>query len=201
MPKLTFYNLSIEKQQHLIDIAKEEFSNASLSDASIANIVKAAGISRGSFYQYFEGKEDLYFYLLNGYTAGRKKIFRDILETKNGDLFQAMSEFYQTTVKEEELLDFKRNVLLNMTEQVETKFIKIVDEEESEEEFRRISSLIDKNKLNSSDNKELYHLLKIIMSVTIRNWIEYFAKNLTVEESIANYELELKLLGTGLSRG
>lgn len=200
MPKLTFYNLPIEKQQHLIDAAKQEFSSASLSDASIANIVKAAGISRGSFYQYFEGKEDLYFYLLNGYTAERKKIFRDILEKTKGDLFQAMSEFYRITVNEEELLDFKRNVLLNMTEQVETKFIKIVDEEESEEEFKKISNLIDKNKLNSSGNKELYHLLKIVMSVTIRNWIEYFAKNLTVEESIANYEIELKLLRTGLSR-
>ncbi len=184
----------------MIDAAKQEFSSASLSDASIANIVKAAGISRGSFYQYFEGKEDLYFYLLNGYTAERKKIFRDILEKTKGDLFQAMSEFYRITVNEEELLDFKRNVLLNMTEQVETKFIKIVDEEESEEEFKKISNLIDKNKLNSSGNKELYHLLKIVMSVTIRNWIEYFAKNLTVEESIANYEIELKLLRTGLSR-
>lgn len=200
MPKLTFYNLPKDKQQHLIGAAKQEFSNASLSEASIANIVKAAGISRGSFYQYFEGKEDLYFYLLNGYTVEQKQIFKTILQKKSGDLFQAISEFYRFTVNEEELLDFKRNVLLNMTEQVETKFIKIVNEEESAEEFRAISLLIDTTKLNVSGNKELYHLLKIMMSVTVRNWIEYFAKNLTIDESIANYELELKLLRTGLSR-
>ncbi|TWT06409.1 TetR/AcrR family transcriptional regulator [Planococcus sp. CPCC 101016] len=199
MPKLTFYNLSKEKQLHLIEAAKEEFSNASLSDASIANIVKAAGISRGSFYQYFEGKEDLYFHLLNSYTAERKEFFRKTLQKTDGDLFQAIRNFYISTVNEEELLDFKRNVLLNMTEQVETKFIKIVSEEESEEAFKTISKLIDVTKLNVSGNKELYHLLKILMSVTIRNWIEHFAKNLTIKESIANYELELRLLKKGLS--
>lgn len=200
MPKLTFYNLPKEKQQNLIEAAQHEFSNASLSDASIANIVKGAGISRGSFYQYFEGKEDLYFYLLNSYTAGRKQVFRETLEKNGGDLFGTISEFYVSTVKEDELLDFKRNVLLNMTEQVETKFIKIVNEEESAEEFKMISELIDTAKLNVSSNGELYHLLKIIMTVTVRNWIEYFAKNLTVEESITNYEMELALLKRGLSR-
>ena len=199
MPKLTFYNLPNEKQQLLIKAAQQEFSNAPLSEASIANIVKEAGISRGSFYQYFEGKEDLYFYLLNSYTAGRNQFFKDTLEKTEGDLFQTLSEFYISTVSEGELLDFKRNVLLNMTEQVETKFIKIVNEEESEEEFKTISSLIDVNKLNVSGNKELYHLLKILMTVTIRNWIEHFAKNLAVEESVANYELELELLRKGLS--
>lgn len=200
MPKLTFYNLPKEKQQNLIVAAHQEFSNASLSEASIANIVKEAGISRGSFYQYFEGKEDLYFYLLNSYTAGRKNIFRETLQKTGGDLFETINEFYVSTVKEDELLDFKRNVLLNMTEQVETKFIKIVNEEESAEEFKKISMLIDTTKLNVSSNRELYHLLKIIMSVTVRNWIEHFAKNLTVEESIANYELELCMLKKGLSR-
>lgn len=200
MPKLTFYNLPKEKQQLLITAAQQEFSNAPLSEASIANIVKTAGISRGSFYQYFDGKEDLYFYLLNSYTAGRKQFFRDTLEKTGGDLFQTISEFYISTVSEDELLEFKRNVLLNMTEQVETKFIKIVNEEESEEEFKTISSLIDINKLNVSGNKELYHLLKILMTVTIRNWIEHFAKNLAIEESVANYELELGLLRKGLSR-
>lgn len=200
MPKLTFYNLPKEKQQLLITAAQQEFSNASLSEASIANIVKTAGVSRGSFYQYFEGKEDLYFYLLNSYTAGRKQFILDTLEKNEGDLFQTISEFYISTVSEGELLDFKRNVLLNMTEQVETKFIKIINEEESEEDFKKISSLIDVSKLNVSGNKELYHLLKILMTVTIRNWIEHFAKNLAVEESIANYELELGLLRKGLSR-
>ncbi|MFK4998922.1 TetR/AcrR family transcriptional regulator [Bacillus sp. N9] len=39
----------------------------------MANIVKEAGIPRGSFYQYFEDKEDAFFYLLNELTQENKK--------------------------------------------------------------------------------------------------------------------------------
>ena len=60
MPKKTFYNLSLEKQNVIIEAAKKEFSRVPVSEASIANIVTTAGIARGSFYQYFESKEDLF---------------------------------------------------------------------------------------------------------------------------------------------
>ena len=62
-----------EKQQRLLDAAQIEFSRHSLQEASIANIVKLAGIPR-SFYQYFENKEDLYFY----YFATLRKIVNEI---------------------------------------------------------------------------------------------------------------------------
>ena len=45
--------------------AKKEFSKSLFKDASINNIIKMANIPRGSFYMYFESKEDIYFYLLN----------------------------------------------------------------------------------------------------------------------------------------
>ena len=59
MPTNTFFHLPEEKQQRLLDAAQIEFSRHSLQEASIANIVKLAGIPRGSFYQYFENKADL----------------------------------------------------------------------------------------------------------------------------------------------
>lgn len=62
MPTQTFFHLPEEKQQRLLEAARVEFSRVPLNEASIAQIVKLAGISRGSFYQYFEDKEDLYFY-------------------------------------------------------------------------------------------------------------------------------------------
>ena len=59
MPKETFLNLSKEKQNKILNAAKKEFERVSLEQASIKNIVEEAGIARGSFYQYFESKEDL----------------------------------------------------------------------------------------------------------------------------------------------
>jgi len=63
MPKDTFYNLSEEKQKRIFEGALQEFSERRFSDASINQIVKNADIPKGSFYQYFADKEDLYLYV------------------------------------------------------------------------------------------------------------------------------------------
>ena len=59
MPKETFLKLPEEKKNKIIKAAKKEFERVPLEQASIKNIVEDAEISRGSFYQYFESKEDL----------------------------------------------------------------------------------------------------------------------------------------------
>jgi AcrR family transcriptional regulator len=64
MPKDTFYNLDEEKKKKIFDAAILEFSIRRFSEASINQIVKNAEISRGSFYQYFNDKEDLYLYMI-----------------------------------------------------------------------------------------------------------------------------------------
>ena len=63
MPKETFNNLDPEKKRRISEAAILEFSSHSFSDASINQIVKSAGIPRGSFYQYFENKEDIYLWM------------------------------------------------------------------------------------------------------------------------------------------
>jgi TetR/AcrR family transcriptional regulator len=64
MPKSTFYNLSDEKKGRILDAALQEFSTRRFSEASLNQIIKNAGIPKGSFYQYFNNKEDIYLCLL-----------------------------------------------------------------------------------------------------------------------------------------
>lgn len=64
MPKDTFYNLNEEKKKKIFDAAVKEFAARRFSDASINQIIKTAEIPRGSFYQYFDGKEDIYLYVI-----------------------------------------------------------------------------------------------------------------------------------------
>ena len=64
MPKETFFNLPEDKRQRIIDLSLAEFAQNDYDTASISRIVAQAGIAKGSFYQYFENKEDLYTYLL-----------------------------------------------------------------------------------------------------------------------------------------
>lgn len=59
MPKETFLKLSNEKKEKIIKAAQKEFERVPIEEVSIKNIVENAEIARGSFYQYFESKEDL----------------------------------------------------------------------------------------------------------------------------------------------
>ena len=64
MPTDTFFRLPEEKRQRLMDAAWEEFTTVRFSDASINKIIRAASIPRGSFYQYFSDKDDLFSFLV-----------------------------------------------------------------------------------------------------------------------------------------
>ena len=64
MPKQTFLNLPEEKRNIIVNAAIEEFAEYGLENASTNRIVANSGISKGSFYQYFEDKQDVFMYLL-----------------------------------------------------------------------------------------------------------------------------------------
>ena len=62
----TFLRLPEEKRTRFLDAAWEEFTKVPFAEASINKIVLRARIPRGSFYQYFTDKKELFAYLLKG---------------------------------------------------------------------------------------------------------------------------------------
>ncbi len=64
MPKQTFFNLDDAKKNRIIEAAIDEFSQNNFHKASVTNIIDKADIASGSFYQYFDGKEDLFKYIV-----------------------------------------------------------------------------------------------------------------------------------------
>jgi TetR/AcrR family transcriptional regulator len=73
MPKQTFFNLPVEKRQAILDVVIDEFAEHDYKNASLSNIVQRAGIAKGSLYQYFEDKREIYFYLLELATQEKKQ--------------------------------------------------------------------------------------------------------------------------------
>ena len=94
MPSSTFLNLPAEKQEKLLEAATREFSHKPFNEASINQIIKEAGIPRGSFYKYFQDKEDLFRYLLKGYVDQLFMLLEEFLIQNQGDIFQALLELY-----------------------------------------------------------------------------------------------------------
>ena len=113
MPTKTFYNLSKVKREKLLDAVRKEFSRVPFNEVSINQIIKTAGISRGSFYQYFNGKQDTLEYLLADYQDTMEHHALDSLEKSGGDLFQMfidVFDFTYTFVTEKKNNGFFKNV-------------------------------------------------------------------------------------------
>ena len=98
MPKQTFQNLQEDKKKKILEAAKNEFSRVSVTEASINNIVTSANIARGSFYQYFESKEDLLLFMVNEASEEVKKMVDKKIKEK-GDIFETFIFFYDKVIK------------------------------------------------------------------------------------------------------
>lgn len=117
MPTERFLNLPEEKQKRIIQASLTEFSRVPFEEVSINRIIQDAGIARGSFYQYFEDKQDLRMYLLGGFRTCLEKKIKIYLDEKRGDLFQFFKDALDEIVKEgmrEELKDVCKNVFSQM---------------------------------------------------------------------------------------
>jgi AcrR family transcriptional regulator len=77
MPKQTFLNLPDEKRDVIINAAVDEFVEHGLENASTNRIVANSGISKGSFYQYFEDKQDVFLYLISLLEQEKMAFFSD----------------------------------------------------------------------------------------------------------------------------
>ncbi len=55
---------SFDRRKELMEAAMEEFTAKSYEEASLNNIIKKAGISKGTFYYHFQDKQALYLSLL-----------------------------------------------------------------------------------------------------------------------------------------
>ena len=80
MPKETFFNLSDNKRNLIILAAVEEFSRSNYNTASINQICKKSNIAKGSFYQYFTDKLDLYVYIMTLAIEEKIKFFSIVLQ-------------------------------------------------------------------------------------------------------------------------
>lgn len=55
---------SFERKAELLEAALDEFIVKNYEDASLNNVIKNAGISKGTFYYHFQDKQALYLFLL-----------------------------------------------------------------------------------------------------------------------------------------
>ncbi|WP_373000039.1 TetR/AcrR family transcriptional regulator [Lutispora sp.] len=79
MPQETFFNLPDDKRSLIISAAMDEFSKADYNTASVNQICNKSNIAKGSFYQYFADKLDLYVYIMTLAIEEKIKFFSSVI--------------------------------------------------------------------------------------------------------------------------
>lgn len=96
MPLPTFFNLPPEKRQKILDCAIDEFAQHEYSSASISKIATRAGIAKGSLYQYFTDKSDLYHYLLELITQKKAELMAEFAPPEPGlTIFETLRRLFE----------------------------------------------------------------------------------------------------------
>lgn len=100
MPRDTFLNLPPEKREHIAEVAIEAFAAEPYARVSISRLVVRAGIAKGSFYQYFDSKGDLFRWLLYDVVARRKlEYLRGAPIPAGGDFFALLGHLIMGGVR------------------------------------------------------------------------------------------------------
>jgi len=117
IPSETFFHLPQEKRNAIIIAATDEFSRVAYREASINKITEAAGISRGSFYQYFSDKKDILFFVFKEYSFSILYGVQKALRETGGDVFSVSVAFFDETalhLQSTESRGLFRNVFMSM---------------------------------------------------------------------------------------
>jgi AcrR family transcriptional regulator len=96
VPKSTFLNLPVEKRQHIFNCALQEFARHPYEQASLTEIVNIADIAKGSMYQYFEDKKDLYKYVVQTVYQHKRSFLQSVWDmTDRVEFFSLVSLYYR----------------------------------------------------------------------------------------------------------
>ena len=98
MIKRTFYNLPAEKREKIIEVTRKEFRKGNKQKITINSVIKKAGISRGSFYQYFDDKLDLVELVTEDMLEKIGSFVREELILNDGNLFEIPMRIFDVAV-------------------------------------------------------------------------------------------------------
>jgi AcrR family transcriptional regulator len=118
LPKETFMNLSPDKQEKVMRSAIKEFTKNGFDKGNIGDIAKCAGVAKGSMYQYFENKRELFLYAVRWTLEVMMNKYAPDMTIKNEemDIFEFLIENSKSSMiqirEERELGIFIQNVFL-----------------------------------------------------------------------------------------
>lgn len=200
MIKSTFYNLSEEKRNRITEAVLNEFASATTEKVSINRIIKAANISRGSFYQYFDDKVDLVEILVKTFMNTAYEEFRTALANSNGDIFYTYIQIFDLITKYSADKNQKA-VLKNLFKNLKANDDLISDYilnrfEGTSRIFIGFDSVI-KDNLRFKNDEDI-HSLSLILTLILKNAVfNLFVKNDEPENVREEFRRKIRIIKAG----
>jgi len=203
MPSETFFRLPEEKRNKILKAIRKEFAEEEYEQISINRIIREADIPRGSFYQYFVDKKDLFAYLVTECQKEMAQFAKEKLVQSQGDPFDfALNLFDEMTrIKQGESQKHRlyANLLGNLRMQ-DRAFL---------QEFRElgcrdvleVKSLIDTGRLRARDQKELDEILDIIYILLMHTLGRLFEENCSIEKVREELVAQFEWIKLGVAQG
>lgn len=197
MPKETYFHLKPEKREKIEKALEKEFARVSFEKTSISNIVEDAQIPRGSFYQYFEDKEDAIRYIVQKYILFEHKMIYEALQNANGDIFKmAILAFEYITKNAMQKKDI--NLYKNIMKEIKRNNINIFEENKEYQVIQQMKDGIDTSQLNLQNENDLQYMMKILISIIRTTGIEVIDNKISPEQGKRDLEEQVEILKRGM---
>ena len=196
MPTQTFLNLSEEKRTRIFNAIFAELLRVPFPEMSINQIIKTAGIPRGSFYQYFESKDDAFEYFVSESSGRIKACVIKRISTVHGDIFELCETVFDEIIKaasEQNIHEIVKNVLPYVNIGKIEPLSDYIENMSMEEKIAAFSSLGIGN-LNFRDEEEIMDLIGVIEAIFQSALPKIIANTQDSEEIRAKFIRRLNLV-------
>ncbi len=204
MPTKRFYRLSEEKRRIIRDAALHEFARVPFEKASINQIIKEAGISRGSFYTYFEDKWDVLTCIFEESQREIQEVLVQKMEESGGDLWYVLEMVMRKSLamaSGPERASFVKNVMEHTNSDELFRGLRrkmsLDDERREQETTRWLYENYSRDKMRELSYPEFLAFMQmatVAMAIEVK---EYF-EGKDQEYIYKNYHLKLEILKQGL---
>ena len=210
MPKDTFFNLPLEKQENVMRSAINEFIKHGFEKANVGDIAKNAGVAKGSMYQYFENKRELFLFSVKWSMEFLMKKYEKYITMRDKEI--GIFDFFYNNAKniwfqmreERDMVVFIQDVFLgkynNLTDESVAYMIKLSDE--------YLLNLIKDGKNNGSIRKDIDdNILSLFITGVSFKIKEYLMKRARsagediIDEDFQVYEKEINAMIELLKNG
>lgn len=202
MPTNTFYHLPTEKKARFMQAVEREFTRVPFGETSINRIVQDAGISRGSFYQYFANKEDLFHYCVLGFFDKIRDEVIVSIQRRSGNIFEVAEDLLafllrlcQTTNKA--LLE---HMMIQLHSSTDERMQFHVCMEEYQHERELFFEQIDTDMLNLQTPQDLGYMFDILINELNSAMFKAQLTKAEPDQIQLEFRQKIKLLRRGLAR-